>query len=103
MDDLPARPNPDRELIKEIAMDIGKEAVSHLRTMYPAAYAALGKSGEASLRNHVHNQIMAALDVTDADEIRSRLERRKADRRQRHRHSNHYDRDGYCDNPFRGY
>jgi DNA topoisomerase IB len=77
--------DPDRALISEVAMDIGKEAVSHLRTMYPAAYAALGKSGAVSLRNTVHNQIMAALDTTDADEIAARLERRRKHRREMHR------------------
>ena len=78
------KPDADRALIAEVAMDIGKEAVSHLRIQYPAAFAALGPSGQLSLRNCVHNQIMAALDTTDADEIRARLERRKAHRRKMH-------------------
>jgi hypothetical protein len=81
---LPAKPDPDRALIGEVAMDIGKEVVSHLRIQYPGAFAALGPSGQLSLRNCVHNQIMAALDTTDADEIRVRLERRKAERRKMH-------------------
>ena len=82
---LPADKDLDRELIGEVAMDIGKEAVSHLRIMYPDAYAALGKSGQTSLRNHVRNEIMASLKTIDADEIRQRLEERKADRRRRHK------------------
>lgn len=82
---LPTVANPDRALVAEIAMDIGKEAVSHLRIMYPAAYAALGQSGQLSLRNCIHNEIMAALDTVDADEIRARLERRRAFRRKAHR------------------
>jgi hypothetical protein len=81
---LPAKPDPDRALISEVAMDIGKEVVSHLRIQYPGAFAALGPSGQLSLRNCVHNQIMAALDTKDADEIRVRLERRKAERRKMH-------------------
>jgi hypothetical protein len=85
MNNLPAVANPDRALVAEIAMDLGKEAVSHLRVQYPAAYAALGPSGRTSLRNHIFNQIMAALEVIDAEEIKTRLERRRADRRKRHR------------------
>jgi hypothetical protein len=82
---LPAKPDPDRALIGEVAMDIGKEAVSHLRIQYPAAFAALGPSGQLSLRNFVHNQIMAALDTVDADEIRRRLDERRAHRRKMHK------------------
>ena len=84
-ENLPAKPDADRALIAEVAMDIGKEAVSHLRIMYPAAFAALGPSGQLSLRNCIHNEIMAAFDTTDADEIRARLDRRKAYRRKMHK------------------
>jgi hypothetical protein len=83
-ENLPAKPDPDRALIAEVAMDIVQEAVSHLRIMYPAAFAALGPSRQLSLRNHIHNQIMAALDTKDAYEIRARLKRRKDFRRKMH-------------------
>lgn len=83
--DLPAKANMDRQLVAQIAMDIGKEAVSHLRVQYPDAFKALGPSGQLSLRNHVHNQIMAALETTDADEIAARLKRRAAHRREIHK------------------
>jgi hypothetical protein len=82
---LPAPVNIDRELIKEIAMDIGKEVVSHIRIMHDPAFKALGPSGRLSVRNCIHNQIMAALETIDADEIRARLERRKAHRRKMHK------------------
>ncbi len=81
---LPTVTTPDRELVKGIAMDIGKEAVSHLRIMYPAAFAALGSSGQLSLRNCVHNEIMNSLATMDADGIRQRLEDRRKRRRERH-------------------
>jgi hypothetical protein len=84
MTDLPAKPDADRALIAEVAMDIGKEAVSHLRLMYPGAFDALGPSGQLSLRNCVHNEIMAALDTVDADAIRARLEDRRNARRAYH-------------------
>lgn len=81
---LPVTVSPDRELVKEIAMDIGKAAVSHLRIMYPKAYDALGPSGRLSMRNCIHNEIMAALSTTDADDIGARLAERKRFRRQQH-------------------
>ena len=67
--------------VSEIAMDIGKEAVHHLEIMYPAAIAACPDTMKLSLRNHIHNEIMAALETTDAEQIRARLRRRQAQRR----------------------
>ena len=81
---LPATTTPDRELVKEIAMDIGKEVVSRIRIMYPAAFTALGSSGQLSVRNCVHNEIMAALETMDAEGIRARLEARRKFRRERY-------------------
>ncbi len=71
----------DRELIKDVAMDIGKAVVHHIETMYPKMFDAVGQSAKLSVRNTVFNEIMAALEVNDADAIRARLERRKSDRR----------------------
>jgi len=84
-ENLPAKPDADRDLISEVAMDIGKEAVSHLRLMYPEVFAAMNSGCRLSLRNCIHNEIMAALDTTDVDEIRARLERRRATRRRFHK------------------
>ncbi|MDB5437969.1 MAG: hypothetical protein JWM33_396 [Caulobacteraceae bacterium] len=80
-----AEPVPlSRDIVKLIAMDIGKEVASHIETMYPAAVTATSKTMLLSVRNTVHNEIMAALgEVTEAA-ILARLERRRADRR-RHR------------------
>lgn len=73
-----------RDVIKQIAMDIGKEVASHIETMYPAAVIATSKSMLLSVRNCVHNEIMAALGEIDEEAILARLERRKQERR-RHR------------------
>ena len=89
MANVPVKTDIDRELIKQIAMDIGKEVVAHIRVMYPKAADALGKSGQLSVRNCTHNEIMAALSTTDADEIVARLAKRKADRR---RHVGFYEK-----------
>lgn len=73
--------DPTRALIKAIAMDIGKAVVHHIMTMYPDAAAALRESGRLSVRNCVHNEIMAALEVTDEGQIIARLQDRKEHRR----------------------
>lgn len=71
----------DRELIREIAMDIGKEVVAHIEMMYPAMFDAVAGTAKLSIRNCVHNEIMAALEVNEASAIRDRLEARKVFRR----------------------
>jgi hypothetical protein len=71
----------DRELVKAIAMDIGKAAVHHLETMCPAAIAACPPNMKLSLRNSIHNEIMAALETSDAEKIKERLRVRKEHRR----------------------
>lgn len=78
-----SRPNESwsKELVRAIAMDIGKAAVHHLETMYPAAIAACPATMKLSLRNCIHNEIMAALETNDAAEIAERLRRRKEHRR----------------------
>lgn len=78
----PATRGPwSRELVKEIAMDIGKEVVAHIEIMYPDAIRATPSTFKLSVRNTVFNQIMAAIEVNDADQIATRLKERKAMRR----------------------
>jgi hypothetical protein len=72
-----------RDIIKQIAMDIGKEAASHIETMYPEAIKATSPNMLLSLRNTVYNEIMAALETIDEAEILARLAKRKAWRRER--------------------
>lgn len=82
---VPARRDIDRELVSKIAMDIGKSAVSKIRVMYPEVYAVMNSGCRLSLRNHIHNEIMAALNTVDADEIEARLKDRAAFRRLEHK------------------
>ncbi len=72
----------DRELIKAIAMDIGKEVAAYVQVMYPEAIEATSSTFKLSLRNCIYNEIMAAIDVNDAGQIIARLETRKKFRRQ---------------------
>ena len=87
---LPAKvqqPAPiSRDIVKQIAMDIGKEVASHIETMYPQAVEATSKNMLLSVRNCIHNEIMAALETIDEEEILRRLDERRAFRR-RHRAS----------------
>lgn len=71
----------DRSLIKDIAMDIGKEVVAYVEVMYPQAIEHTSSTFALSLRNSIYNEIIAALEVTDRDAILARLEERKNHRR----------------------
>lgn len=46
-----------RRLFDEMARNIGREAVNHLKVMYPDALAAVPKTAETSLTNHIRNDI----------------------------------------------
>lgn len=81
---LPVRsgaPLIPRDIVRGLALDIGKEVAAHIETMYPKAVEATSPNMLLSVRNCVFNQIMAALDVIDEDEIRARLEKRRKFRR----------------------
>lgn len=71
-----------RELVKEIAMDIGKEVVAYIEVMYPEAIKSTSSTFKLSVRNCIHNQIMAAIEVTEEGQIRARLRDRKKFRRE---------------------
>lgn len=70
-----------RDLVKEIAADIGKAVAHHIETMYPLAVTATSRNMLVSVRGCVINEIMAALDTTDEHAIRARLAERKRHRR----------------------
>ena len=71
-----------KELIKEIAMDIGKEVVAYIDVQYPEAVKATSSTFKLSVRNCIYNQIMAAIEVNDAGQIEARLRDRKKHRRE---------------------
>ena len=83
MPDLTKLPTPiSRDLIKEIAMDIGKDVVAHIENQYPEAVKATSSTFRLSVRNSIYNKIMAALEVTDEREIGEMLARHKTHRRE---------------------
>lgn len=70
-----------RELVKEIAMDIGKEVAAYVEVMYPNAVSSTSSTFRLSLRNCIFNEIMAAIEVTDEGKVIARLRDRKKFRR----------------------
>lgn len=70
-----------RELVKDIAMEIGKEVASHIERMYPKAIEATSRNMLLSLRNSVHNDIMAAVDALAEGKAEAWLAERRAMRR----------------------
>lgn len=74
----------DKELLSAIAMDVGKELVAYIEVMYPQAIAATSSTFNLSMRNHIHNDIVAAVEAcrgADQKAILDRLEDRKDFRR----------------------
>ncbi len=71
--------NP-RDLLKAVAMDIGKEVAHHIETMYPEAVEAASSTFLLSVRNCVHNEILAAIesdwDVAKRIEFRTKFRRK---------------------------
>lgn len=70
-----------KELIKEIAMDIGKDVVAYVEVQYPKAIEATSSTFKLSLRNCIYNEIMAAIEVSDEGKVKARLRDRKQFRR----------------------
>ena len=69
--------DPVKALVREIAMDIGKEVAAYISIMYPEAEKACSSTFLLSVRNCTYNQIMAAIGVTDEGQIVTRLHDRK--------------------------
>jgi len=70
-----------KALIREMAMDIGKEVAAYIEVMYPDAVTAASSTFLLSVRNCIHNEIMAAIEVSDEGKIVARLAERKIFRR----------------------
>ena len=71
-----------KELVRAIAMDIGKEIVAYIEVMYPDAIKATSSTFKLSIRNSIYNEIMAAIEVNDEGQIVARLKDRKKFRRE---------------------
>lgn len=79
---VPAKSDdPTKALVKAIAMDIGKDTCAYVERMYPDVWKAGNSGFRLSLRNHIFNEIMGAIKVTDEGQIIARLAERKKHRR----------------------
>lgn len=71
------KPAISRDLVKLIAMDIGKDVCAYIEIMYPEAVTATSSTFLLSVRNSIHNQIMASLETTNEVDILARLAERQ--------------------------
>lgn len=80
--DLPARIEFTDALVRQIAMDAGKQVVDHIEHAYPAMCGAVAwKSARLSIRNCTHNAIMEAVEAANRGEIEQMLVRHDEHRR----------------------
>lgn len=70
------------ELIKAMALAVGKNLAAYVEVMYPEAMEAASSTFKTSLRNHVYNDIMHVSTLHTAAEIRAWLSRNDAYRKQ---------------------
>ena len=70
------------DIVKRIAMDIGKETAAYIEVMYPEAVKHTSSTFLLSVRNHIYNEIMGSLELTNEQAIVDRLNDRKKFRRE---------------------
>ena len=63
-----------KELIKAIAMEIGKSTAAYVEVMYPEAVKAASSTFLLSLRNHIHNEIVSMAELHDEASMRDAIE-----------------------------
>jgi len=67
-----------RDLIKAMAMAVGKNAVAYVEVMYPEAIKATSSTFKLSLRNHINNDIMHVATLHTEADIRKWLAENEA-------------------------
>lgn len=79
---LPAAVEFTDAIVRQIAMDVGKQVVDHIEHAYPAMCDAVAwKSARLSIRNCTHNAIMEAVKAANHGEVEPMLERHDVHRR----------------------
>lgn len=82
MTNLPATVDFSEALVRQIAMDVGKQVVDHIDGMYPQMFANVSKtSASMSIRNTAYNAIMEAVKAANNGEVELMLARHDAHRR----------------------
>lgn len=79
---LPAVVDFSEALVRQIAMDVGKQVAFHIETQYPAMLDAVAaKSAALSIRNTAYNAIMEAVKAANRGEVEQMLKRHDNHRR----------------------
>ena len=74
------------DLIRRIAMDIGKQVVDHIEHAYPAMFTVVAeKSAKLSIRNTTYNAIMAHMEAADQGRSETTIKRHEEHRREMRR------------------
>lgn len=82
MTNLPATVDFSEALVRQIAMDVGKQVVDHIEGMYPQMLANVSKaSASLSIRNAAYNAIMEAVKAANNGEVELMLARHDKQRR----------------------
>lgn len=82
MANVPATVDFSEALVRQIAMDVGKQVAFHIETQYPAMLDAVAaKSAALSIRNTAYNAIMEAVKAANNGEVELMLARHDAHRR----------------------
>jgi hypothetical protein len=74
--------DPRKAMNSAIALDVGKEMVAYLEVMYPDVFDMMNSGCKLSIRNHIHNDIIAALEIVGSANHLERLKERARFRRE---------------------
>ena len=82
MANVPATVEFSEALVRQIAMDVGKQVVDHIEHAYPRMCDAVAwNSARLSIRNCTHNAIMEAVKAANNGTIEQMLSRHHDHRR----------------------
>lgn len=73
-----SRPDQTANLIKAMAMAVGKNLIAYIEVMYPEAIKATSSTFKTSMKNHVYNDIMHVTTLHTEAEIRAWLTENEA-------------------------
>jgi hypothetical protein len=82
MSNVPAAVDFSEALVRQIAMDVGKQVVAHIEYAYPTMFRDVSKqSASLSIRNTAYNAIMEAVKAANQGQVEQMLKRHDDHRR----------------------
>lgn len=78
---LPKPITQDEALVRQIAMDVGKQVVAHIEWAYPDMFKVVAKTAKLSIRNATYNAVMAAVEAADKGRAEQAIEENSKHRR----------------------